>query len=367
MKRVLSLLLLIPFLTVQAWALRGGPYDSLNGRSMAALAGTYGIVLDGNVLPEGPDAKPVNPETTGVMTMAIPTSGMATGRILIFSQGLMYLGNAQGTVDQRSGKIALVSQVSHYVARTVSNGITKQSGVAIDAILSGKMNLSLSLDYFSGLIEVAGSATYYKFDPLMTQVILDTTTSTATNDTVSSQNKNQNQTAVENNRAQQDATASQGSAATSTAGNAVNQSTNSTTSNTTIGADGATTTNSENAATASNSRSDTTTFNNSGSSDARASDLLKGSNLSAGTSSVSGISQSSANTITTTKYRPELVRQTPNAFAFMSLNATGVRQDTTVSVPAPFIPPTEATSFQIDLPAPSTGGAGGNTAPQPGN
>ncbi len=411
MKRVLSLLLLIPFLTVQAWALRGGPFDGLNGRSQSALAGTYGVVLSGNVLFNELDknAAPVNPETTGIMAMSLPGAGMASGRILIFAQGLMYLGNAQGVVDQRSNKITLVSQVSHYVAHLVTDGITRQSGVAVDAILSGKMDLQLSLDYFTGLIEVVGSAKYYKYDPLLAQVVLDTNTSTAVNNAVSNQNKNenqvsnlnssaaqiatanqnknQNQIATENANATQTATALQGAATDTSETKSLSQSVVSSTTNTVTNPDGSTTTNSDSTATNANNLSGASTNTSSVSSENRNSDLTKGSSLTAGTVQTStvteasdlakgstvtagtattvGTTQNSTNTVTTAKYRPDLIRQSPVASSFMALTAIGVRQDTTVEVLAPFTPPTEATSFQIEVAAPTTGGATGGAAPRP--
>ena len=455
MKRVLSLLLLIPFLTVQAWALRGGPYDGLNGRSQSALAGTYGVVLSGNVLFNELDknAAPVNPETTGIMAMSVPGAGMASGRILIFAQGLMYLGNAQGVVDQRSNKITLVSQVSHYVARLVTDGITRQSGVAVDAILSGKMDLQLSLDYFTGIIEVVGAATYFKYDPLLAQVVLDTNTSTAVNNAVSNQNKNenqvsnlnstagqvatanqnrnenqvsnlnstagqvatanqnkvQNQSATETANSNQTATALQGAATDTSETKSLNQSVASSTTNTVTNPDGSTTTNSDSTATNANNLSGASTNTNSVSSENRnsgltkdssltagsvqtstvteasdlnkgssltagtvktstvteASDVNKGSTVTAGTATTVGTTQSSTNTVTTAKYRPDLIRQSPVASSFMALTAIGVRQDTTVEVLAPFTPPTEATSFQIEVAAPTTGGATGGAAPRP--
>jgi hypothetical protein len=464
MKRVLSLLLLVPFLTVQAWALRGGPYDGLNGRSLSALAGMYGVVLTGNVElneaglpkdPTKPEEDPVNPETTGVMVMSIPGSGMASGRILIFAQGLMYLGNAQGIVDQRSGKIALVSQVSHYVSRVATNGLTTQSGIAVDAILSGKMDLALSLDYISGLIEVAGGAKYFRYDPLLAKVVLDTNTSSAVNNAVSNQNKNenqvsslnstagqgatatqnknqnqvasenanasqsataaqnknQNQVASENANASQTATATQGAATNTAATNSIDSSLVSSTTNTTANPDGSSTTNSESTSTTSNSLSGSTTNTNSVSADSRnsdltkgssvtagsvqastvtqvsdlakgssvtagsvqtsvvteASDLAKGSTVTAGTATTVGTTQNATNTITTTKYDVAAVRQAPVARSFMTLAATGVRQDTTALPLAPFTPPTEATSFQIEVALPPNGGANGGAAPQPGN
>jgi hypothetical protein len=368
MKRVLSLLLLIPFLTVQAWALRGGPYDGLNGRSLSALAGMYGVVLTGNVLLNEKDeaVNPVNPETTGVMAMSIPGSGMASGRILIFAQGLMYLGNAQGIVDQRSSKITLVSQVSHYVARMATNGITRQSGIAVDAILSGQMNLALNLDYFTGLIEVAGGAKYFRYDPLLAEVKLDTNTSTAVNNAVSNQNKNVNQIDSESANATQTAVASQGTSTNTSEGKTLDQTAVSTTTNTVVGPDGSTTSNTDSTSSTSNNLSGSTTNTNALSTDTRNSDLSKGTTVTAGTAMTSGTTQNATNTVTTTKYDIAAVRQRPIASAFMSLAVIGVRQDVTAVPIAPFTPPTEATSFQIEVAAPTTGGETGGAVTQPG-
>ena len=374
MKRVLSLLLLIPFLTVQAWALRGGPFEGLNGRSQSALAGMYGVVLTGDVLldEEGKavdekdkKVKPVNPETTGIMAMSVPGAGMASGRILIFAQGLMYLGNAQGVVDSRSNKLTLVSQVSHYVAHTVTDGITRQSGVAVDAILSGKMDLSLSLDYVSGLIEVGGTAAYFRYDPLLAKVTRNSKIATANNNAVSNQNKNENQVASKNANANQTASALQGSATDTSENKVMNQSVLSTTSNTVGNPDGSTTTNSDSTNTNSNNLSGSSTNSSSVSSDVRNSDNSQGSTVTAGTVVTVGTTQNSTNTIGTDEYDYTNIRQSPVANSFMALTAIGVRQDTTVEVLSPFSPPTEATSFQIEVAAPTTGGATGAVAPRP--
>jgi hypothetical protein len=363
MKRVLSLLLLVPFLTTQAWAILGGPFDGLNGRSQAALAGTYGVILSGNVLKaekkmDGTqDPSGDNPETTGIMAMSVPGAGMASGRILIFAQGLMYLGNAQGMVDRRNNSVSLVSQVSHYVSRVVSDGITTRTGVTIDAVLSGKMNLSMRLDYMSGLIELDGSASYYRSKTLMTELTLETNNSTAGNNAESSQNKNQTQVASENANASQTASALQSEASDTTDTKALNQSANSTTTNTVTNPDGSTTSTTDTTGTTANNVSGTSTNSNSLSSDSRDSNLNKNSSLTVGTVSTAETAQTSVTTITTTKYKPELVEAQAIKLAFMDLTATGVRQDTTVEPIAPFTPPSQATGFLVDMVAPQNGGA----------
>jgi hypothetical protein len=347
MKRVLSLLLLVPFLTTQAWAILGGPFDGLNGRSQAALAGTYGVILSGNVLKaekktDGTqDPSGDNPETTGIMAMSVPGAGMATGRILIFAQGLMYLGNAQGVVDRRNNSVSLVSQVSHYVARAVSDGITTRTGVTIDAVLSGKMNLSMRLDYMSGLIELDGSASYYRSKTLMTELKLETETKAGT--------ENSNQVASQNANASQTASALQSEASDTTDTKSLNQSANSTTTNTVTNPDGSSTSTTDTTGTTANNVSGTSTNSNSLSSDSRDSNTNKNSTLATGT----------VTTTTTTKnrYDVDVVEAKAITLAFMDLTATGVRQDTTVEPIAPFTPPSQATGFLIDMEAPQNGGA----------
>jgi hypothetical protein len=410
MKRALSLLLLVPFLTTQAWAILGGPFDGLNGRSQLALAGTYGVILSGNVLAESDDKNapaPVNPETTGVMAMSVPGSGMATGRVLVFAQGLMYLGNAQGMVDRRTGEVSLVSSVSHYVVRAVSDGITTRTGVTIDSILSGKMNFALSLDYFSGLIELDGKASYYRAKVLQSELSLLTETSSSGSNTVSNQNNNQTQVASENANANRNSQASQDksqvqnavqtAASSQTADSLKSESANTSdtreldqtaravTTNVVTNPDGSTTSTTDSTGSTVNNTSNATNLSSAVSTDSRnssmtkdaaetsvtaqsstdgqASDLTKGSTVTAGTALTAGSTKGYTSTVTKTKYDVDVVEGKPIKLAFMDLKVTGVRQDTTVEQLAPIAPPSQGTDFQIEV-ATTTTGAG---APRTGN
>ena len=307
MKRVLSLLLLIPFLTVQAWALRGGPYDSMVSRS--AYAGTYGVAFSGTsvVSDTDPDQFLKNAngqEAVGVMTLSVPSSGAASGRVLIFNAGLMYLGNAQGTLNagdmtqKGKAKMTLLQQMSHYTARTASDGLQKQGGVVVDLILSGPLTLELATNYYTGLIEVSGTGKLYKFAPMITEAKL-TTSNVVTQDSV-------------------------------VTGQSLVVGTNQTRTVTTVDPDGSTVTTTE---------STTTT---------------------GPASTTSGNTTTTGGTQTST-FEPDKVRQPPVTASqvFMNLTAVGVREDTAVAATAPFTVPTEETFFQIDIPAATTGGGGG--------
>lgn len=164
MKQVLSLLLLIPFLSVQVLAGLGGPYEDAFSYSKAAWAGTYGISLQGVPLGDTEAASPNSVSTTGVMAVSIPNSGFCTARVLIFDKGLMYFGSGQGNLDPRSKHLHLITQASHYAfieSVTLPGGVT----TLVDYILSGQVDLKLNVDYLAGVVSATGKAVFARYDP----------------------------------------------------------------------------------------------------------------------------------------------------------------------------------------------------------
>jgi hypothetical protein len=288
--------------------------------SRSAYAGTYGVAFNGSAKDreEVPDQflkkignEPGNLESSaiGVMTMSVPSAGLASGRVLLFNAGMMYLGNAQGTVNAGSvtqpgkAKMTMLQQLSHYTARTASNGVQKQGDVVVDLILSGALNLELATNFQTGLIEVTGSGKLYKFAPMMTAVKVDTTTAT----TQGSQGTDQSVT-----------------------------STSSSTSTQTVVDDAG--------ATVTTSSAQQTT----------------------GPSSTNNTNVNTTGAVQTLNFEPDKVRQAPvyDSEYFMSLTALGVREDTNVAVPSPFTAPSEQTFFQIDIPAPAANGTDPAVTPQ---
>lgn len=166
MNRVLSLLLLVPFLITQVLTVtpafaRGGPYDDMLSTSQSTLAGTYGVALTGDNYHW--DDLQNSSSVTGVMALSVPAVGIATGRVLLFDRGLMYMGTAQGITDTRSGKMRLLSQLSHYIVFfSPDKGVTPSTAM-VDSIYSGQIDLQLSVDYLSGLIQAEGSARFSDF------------------------------------------------------------------------------------------------------------------------------------------------------------------------------------------------------------
>jgi len=312
---------------VQAWALRGGPYESMLPRS--AYAGTYGVAIEGTATAPTQQKMPGKTETdppvdnpdydellvnanqqpvVGVMTLSVPSAGSPSGRVLIFNAGLMYLGNAQGTLNAGNvtqpakAKMTLLQQLSHYTVRTASNGVQKQGDAVVDLILSGPMIMEAQINYFTGIIELNGTGKLYKYSPMMSQVQINTQTGTTLNGTT---------------------------------GQVVTQTSSSTSTQTSTNDAGETVTNTT-------------------------------STQTTAPSSTSNTTSTAANQTLT--FDPASVRQPTVAggSVFMELAAVGFREDLAPSTPAPFTPPSDQTFFQIDIPvAATTGGGGGTTGGAP--
>lgn len=207
MNQVLSILLILPLLCTQAWAVRGGPYDGLQWRGISALAGTYGVAMRGmrkdpatrqwstesvGTMSDKDDPLSLkfsepNPgvddvvSTTAVLYLTVPTTGICSGRMLLFHKGFMYFGSATGMVERRSMKITLLSELSHYsvysgatyTQRTSLNvdvlsanvqstalGVNAVPKTILDFMLAGQIDLDISMDYFTGLVNLDGFANY---------------------------------------------------------------------------------------------------------------------------------------------------------------------------------------------------------------
>jgi hypothetical protein len=294
MNRVLSLLLLVPFLFTQilfvtpAFALRGGPFDAQMSRSASALAGTYGVALTGDSLTynwKNNAQSTSSSNVTGVVALSIPAVGLATGRVLLFKQGLMYMGTAQGVTDLRNSQITLLSQLSHYFVRINTNGVTQVSGAVVDSIYSGQINLALSLNYFSGLVEASGDARFSQYNPQVTSSVTATVAATTSSGTLTYGGNSDPGTATTT-------TIVTTGSSTTTVGNTTNSTTTTTTT-------------------------------------------TKTSNDTKAVSTVQGVTD----------------QQTSSDQLDLYLTATGVRQSTTASTIATFGVPSATTSFQINPPA----------------
>jgi hypothetical protein len=247
MIKPLSFLLINILLCTQSWAIRGGPYDGIHWRGLSALAGTYGVAMRGmtkdpttrewstKTLKVEPDAdnpdelayyRTPNPgiddevSTTAVLYLTVPVTGICNGKVLLFHKGLMYFGTCTGLVERREMKISLLSELSHYSVlsgavlntregalnygqdsltsyggsiATAGLGVTAAPRTIVDIMLAGQIDLDITLDYYTGLINVDGFANYVEAgtsnnntDPTRRSVLRDLVIATGSGDTSSS-------------------------------------------------------------------------------------------------------------------------------------------------------------------------------------
>jgi hypothetical protein len=371
MKRVLSLLLLIPFLVTQSWAMRGGPYDSPLGNSQAALSGTYGIALQG-VQGAGEVANPDALSTTGALAVSVPTSGLVTGRVLIFDKGLMYIGAGQGLVDPRSGSMKLLAQASHY---SLFNANTTSVAPMVDYILSGQVNLNLNVDYFSGLIVATGDAVFASYDTFPESVQQTSVTTTSTSNTGTTGDGVTTQTSANGTTVKRENVATiiepDGSTTTVTT--------------TTTGPDSTSTKNSNSNATQTGQTTSTVANNDvnlwHGNTPVSGGSLVQGSNTVVVDSTaslrvgmtVSGQGIPSGTTIvdvidgtTVQLSKPAIstgsgitLKANSSSVVFLRMTADGLREDTMITALPVLAPPSQANNYQIGI---ATGAAGGGGA-----
>jgi len=135
------------------------------------MSGTYGISLSGT--------NTDHLSTTGVMVLSVPQRGLSVAKSLIFDQGLMYAGVSSGVVNTNStgGSAKLLTQLSHYVVRTTTDGSSAATQTYVDSTMSGAMQLKFALNQNSGLTGVTGQGIFLQGNVRLNSVKTATTSS----------------------------------------------------------------------------------------------------------------------------------------------------------------------------------------------
>lgn len=192
-KQTLSLLLAFILAGSQAWALKGGPFDQLLQQAApyyARLQGTYGITISGT--------NPDHLSTTGVMVLSVPTSGLAVAKIMIFDQGLMYVGSSSGVFKTGANGVAdasgspvqgmgtaegsgtLVAQLGHWTVRVTSDGTAGGFGTYLTSMMNGALQVNIGPDTSvadsSALtnVYVTGTGSFWDYPVRLTSVVSTT-------------------------------------------------------------------------------------------------------------------------------------------------------------------------------------------------
>jgi hypothetical protein len=161
--------------------------------SLAAMTGTYGVSLSGT--------KRDHLTSTGVMLLSVPARGLAQSATLIFDQGLVYAGSASGAVkiSGEKGTMKLVSQLTHYSVRTITDGSSSTTVAFPDSMMTGFMQLEIAPDYQTGLVSVDGKASFWEKRLRLnsTREVKETTTTTTDAQGVSTTTKTRTETTTE--------------------------------------------------------------------------------------------------------------------------------------------------------------------------
>ena len=212
-----ALSLLLSFLVLNVQLMAAGPFDAyiesvtrpltaVNSGSAAAteiafskIAGTYGVTLTG-----------INTEhesTTGTMLLSVPSRGLAVGKVILFDQGLVYIGSATGVfrdaylsagpfsdifTNSRSGYSSLnslnksasgtlICQLAHYSVRVQTDGLSATAGPNLDGMMNGVLNLQMIPSTVISPVLVEGDGSLWHYETRLLNVVSTTMTRDGSN------------------------------------------------------------------------------------------------------------------------------------------------------------------------------------------
>src|SRR5947209_4824739 len=132
MKALFGALLCLVLTVTQAFAISGGPPYPASTNVVGHYAGVMRGVFD-----------PTNPGSSnsiGVFSVGLPTSGLATGTFLMFTQGRSFTGTMNGTGSPVSSTLqAILTATFSYTLHTISSTGTV-TDVSVTASVNGTMD-----------------------------------------------------------------------------------------------------------------------------------------------------------------------------------------------------------------------------------
>jgi hypothetical protein len=157
MKAILGSLLCLVLFASECFALKGGPPYPGAG---AASIGRYAGVLTA----DGSSTSSFN--SLGIFTLSVPAIGAATGDVIIFTNGVYFLGTIQGIVQPNAQLSALATASQTGTKTEVNSDGTITTVTTIVSVLDGEITAKIvpSRSFVSVLL-VKGSAAFSQHDP----------------------------------------------------------------------------------------------------------------------------------------------------------------------------------------------------------
>jgi hypothetical protein len=103
--------------------------------------------------------------TTAVLYLTVPATGICSGKVMLFHRGLMYFGTTTGLVERRSMKITLVSELSHFTIMSGATFGSRQTFVSDTTVISNPTFTINSGTNTGGTLLATGSGGTVSFLP----------------------------------------------------------------------------------------------------------------------------------------------------------------------------------------------------------
>lgn len=157
MKSILAVLLCYVFFSSQCYAISGGPV--YGGGTNVTTTGTFaGVLL--------PNENSFRSNSIALFSIALPSSGLGTGLLVIFQTGETYTGTIQGIADPDSAKFFALLSATFPFLFTTQTGTDKDGNptfttTTVVASASGRLNgqfIANSTQFSTSSTRITGTA-----------------------------------------------------------------------------------------------------------------------------------------------------------------------------------------------------------------
>lgn len=163
---------------------RGTPMEG--GLRYSQIAGTYGVTLSG--------VNTDHESTTGTMLLSVASRGLSVGKVILFDQGLIYIGSASGvmqyaasalkdpavfgasarsstSVPAGKGTGTLVCQMAHYAVRVQSDGSSGSPATFLDGMMNGILSVRMEPSFHWATVLVEGTGSLWRYETRLSNVV----------------------------------------------------------------------------------------------------------------------------------------------------------------------------------------------------
>lgn len=161
MNAMLGSLLCFVLFASECFAIKGGPPYPGGG---ATAVGRYAGVLT-------PDGTVINNSlnTLGIFTLSIPAIGTATGNIILFTNGVYFVGTIQGLAQPNGQLSALANAQENAMVTVINSDGTTTTILQVVSVLDGEITAKVTSGRsFTSAVLLKGTASFSQHAPTET-------------------------------------------------------------------------------------------------------------------------------------------------------------------------------------------------------